>query len=279
MKQKYIKKSRNYEVTPKIQRENYLSRNPMKRINTLNNFDRPIRNTTYIVHRREKSKDKTHVYGGECKIIIGGSTYKMNGLQQKYVTRIKNESKFKEKSYIRLNTFNISHKNKISQNTIENKRKQSYQIVDLKNALYQRPEQDVKPNKRKQNKPNHTYYETNYRISPQLSHISNESSNIKKLSDALIKQNENFLNGLNKSFALFLRDLPKSLKASNEELVKRLSESQKASNEELVKRLSESQKDRDEKFIKSLIKELREENNTFIKELFKNKEEKNKKTK
>ena len=51
MKQKYIKKSRNYEVTPKIQRENYLSRNPMKRINTLNNFDRPIRNTTYIVHR------------------------------------------------------------------------------------------------------------------------------------------------------------------------------------------------------------------------------------
>jgi len=278
MNQKYIKKSRNYEVTPKIQRENYLSRNPMKRINTLNNFDRPIRNTTYIVHRREKSKDKTHVYGGECKIIIGGSTYKMNGLQQKYATRTKNESKFKEKSYI-LNTFNISHKNKISQNTIENKRKQSYQIVDLKNALYQRPEQDVKPNKRKQNKPNHTYYETNYRISPQLSHISNESSNIKKLSDALIKQNENFLNGLNKSFALFLRDLPKSLKASNEELVKRLSESQKASNEELVKRLSESQKDRDEKFIKSLIKELREENNTFIKELFKNKEEKNKKTK
>ena len=251
----------------------------MKRINTLNNFDRPIRNTTYIVHRREKSKDKTHVYGGECKIIIGGSTYKMNGLQQKYATRTKNESKFKEKSYIRHNTFNISHKNKISQNTIENKRKQSYQIVDLKNALYQRPEQDVKPNKRKQNKPNHTYYETNYRISPQLSHISNESSNIKKLSDALIKQNENFLNGLNKSFALFLRDLPKSLKASNEELVKRLSESQKASNEELVKRLSESQKDRDEKFIKSLIKELREENNTFIKELFKNKEEKNKKTK
>ena len=279
MNQKYIKKSRNYEVTPKIQRENYLSRNPMKRINTLNNFDRPIRNTTNIVHRREKSKDKTHVYGGECKIIIGGSTYKMNGLQQKYATRTKNESKFKEKSYIRLNTFNISHKNKISQNTIENKRKQSYQIVDLKNALYQRPEQDVKPNKRKQNKPNHTYYETNYRISPQLSHISNESSNIKKLSDALIKQNENFLNGLNKSFALFLRDLPKSLKASNEELVKRLSESQKASNEELVKRLSESQKDRDEKFIKSLIKELREENNTFIKELFKNKEEKNKKTK
>ena len=279
MNQKYIKKSRNYEVTPKIQRENYLSRNPMKRINTLNNFDRPIRNTTYIVHRREKSKDKTHVYGGECKIIIGGSTYKMNGLQQKYATRTKNESKFKEKSYIRLNTFNISHKNKISQNTIENKRKQSYQIVDLKNALYQRPEQDVKPNKRKQNKPNHTYYETNYRISPQLSHISNESSNIKKLSDALIKQNENFLNGLNKSFALFLRDLPKSLKTSNEELVKRLSESQKASNEELVKRLSESQKDRDEKFIKSLIKELREENNTFIKELFKNKEEKNKKTK
>ena len=162
MKQKYIKKSRNYEVTPKIQRENYLSRNPMKRINTLNNFDRPIRNTTYIVHRREKSKDKTHVYGGECKIIIGGSTYKMNGLQQKYATRTKNESKFKEKSYIRLNTFNISHKNKISQNTIENKRKQSYQIVNLKNALYQRPEQDVKPNKRKQNKPNHTYYETNY---------------------------------------------------------------------------------------------------------------------
>ena len=279
MKQKYIKKSRNYEVTPKIQRENYLSRNQMKRINTLNNFDRPIMNTTYIVHRREKSKDKTHVYGGECKIIIGGSTYKMNGLQQKYATGTKNESKFKEKSYIRLNTFNISHKNKISQNTIENKRKQSYQIVDLKNALYQRPEQDVKPNKRKQNKPNHTYYETNYRISPQLSHISNESSNIKKLSDALIKQNENFLNGLNKSFALFLRDLPKSLKASNEELVKRLSESQKASNEELVKRLSESQKDRDEKFIKSLIKELREENNTFIKEVFKNKEEKNKKTK
>ena len=262
MKQKYIKKSRNYEVTPKIQRENYLSRNPMKRINTLNNFDRPIRNTTYIVHRREKSKDKTHVYGGECKIIIGGSTYKMNGLQQKYATRAKNESKFKEKSYIRLNTFNISHKNKISQNTIENKRKQSYQIVDLKNALYQRPEQDVKPNKRKQNKPNHTYYETNYRISPQLSHISNESSNIKKLSDALIKQNENFLNGLNKSFALFLRDLPKSLKASNEEL---------------VKRLSESQKDRDEKFIKSLIKELREENNTFIKELFKIKRKKIKK--
>ena len=90
MNQKYIKKSRNYEVTPKIQRENYLSRNPMKRINTLNNFDRPIRNTTYIVHRREKSKDKTHVYGGECKIIIGGSTYKMNGLQQKYATRTKN---------------------------------------------------------------------------------------------------------------------------------------------------------------------------------------------
>ena len=277
MNQKYIKKSRNYEVTPKIQRENYLSRNPMKRINTLNNFDRPIRNTTYIVHRREKSKDKTHVYGGECKIIIGGSSYKTNELKQKYATRTKNDNKFKEKSYIGLNKFNISHKNKISQNTIENKRKQSYQIVDLKNALYQRPEQDVKPNKRKQNKPNHTYYETNYRISPQLSHISNESSNIKKLSDALIKQNENFLNGLNKSFALFLRDLPKSLKASNEELVKRLSESQKASNEELVKRLSESQKDRDEKFIKSLIKELREENNTFIKELFKNKEEKIKK--
>ena len=108
MNQKYIKKSRNYEVTPKIQRENYLSRNPMKRINTLNNFDRPIRNTTYIVHRREKSKDKTHVYGGECKIIIGGSTYKMNGLQQKYATRTKNESKFKEKSYIRLNTYLIS---------------------------------------------------------------------------------------------------------------------------------------------------------------------------
>ena len=264
MYQKYIKKSRNYEVTPKYQRENFLSRNPMRRTNTLNNCNCQIRNTTHIVPRREKSKDKTHVYGGECKIIIGGSSYKTNELKQKYATRTKNDNKFKEKSYIGLNTFNISHKNKISQKAIENKRKQSYQVVNLKKALYQKLEQNVKPNKRNQNSFNHTFYETNYRVSPQLSHISNESTNIKKLSDALIKQNEKFLNGLNESFALFLLDLPESLMSSNEDL---------------VIRLSNSQKKRDEKFIKSLINELREENKTFITELFKNKEGKNKKTK
>ena len=127
MSQNYIKKYRYYGATSKIQieTENLPSQDPVKRINALNNFNRPIRNKIHILHRQENPKDKTHVYGGECKITIGKNTYKINELKQKYGTSSYNEKKLKEKSYISLNTFNIAHKDKIlekTKKTIENKK-------------------------------------------------------------------------------------------------------------------------------------------------------------
>ena len=289
MSQNYIKKFRYYGATSKIQieTENLPSQDPVKRINTLNNFNRPIRNKIHILHRQENPKDKTHVYGGECKITIGKNTYKINELKQKYGTSSYNEKKLKEKSYISQNTFNIAHKDKISESektkkTIENKKGNSYQISNLRDALDSKIEQNENTNKRNPNKHNHTYYESNYRISPQLSHISKESSNKKKFTDL----GDNFLQSLDNSFKLFLNDLSKSqadnneklvkslsesLAASNEKLLKSLSESFTANNEKLVKSLSESQTARNKEFISSLISELKEENKSFINELFKKK--------
>ena len=211
MSQNYIKKFRYYGATSKIQieTENLPSQDPVKRINTLNNFNRPIRNKIHILHRQENPKDKTHVYGGECKITIGKNTYKINELKQKYGTSSYNEKKLKEKSYISQNTFNIAHKDKISEKTkktIENKKGNSYQISNLRDALDSKIEQNENTNKRNPNKHNHTYYESNYRISPQLSHISKESSNKKKFTDL----GDNFLQSLDNSFKLFLNDLSKS---------------------------------------------------------------------
>ncbi len=283
MSQNYIKKYRYYGATSKIQieTENLPSQDPVKRINTLNNFNRPIRNKIHILQRQENPKDKTHVYGGECKITIWKNTYKINELKQKYGTSSYNENKLKEKSYISLNTFNIAHKNKISEKTkktIENKKGNSYQISNLDSKI----EENENTNKRNPNKHNHTYYESNYRISPQLSHISKELSNKKKFTDL----GDNFLQSLDNSFKLFLNDLSKSqadnneklvkslsesLAASNEKLLKSLSESFTASNEKLVKSLSESQTARNKEFIASLISELKEENKSFINELFKKK--------
>ncbi len=283
MSQNYIKKFRYYGATSKIQieTENLPSQDPVKRINTLNNFNRPIRNKIHILHRQENPKDKTHVYGGECKITIWKNTYKINELKQKYGTSSYNEKKLKEKSYISQNTFNIAHKDKISEKTkktIENKKGNSYQISNLDSKI----EQNENTNKRNPNKHNHTYYESNYRISPQLSHISKESSNKKKFTDL----GDNFLQSLDNSFKLFLNDLSKSqadnneklvkslsesLAASNEKLLKSLSESFTANNEKLVKSLSESQTARNKEFIASLISELKEENKSFINELFKKK--------
>ena len=283
MSQNYIKKFRYYGATSKIQieTENLPSQDPVKRINTLNNFNRPIRNKIHILHRQENPKDKTHVYGGECKITIGKNTYKINELKQKCGTSSYNEKKLKEKSYISQNTFNIAHKDKISEKTkktIENKKGNSYQISNLDSKI----EQNENTNKRNPNKHNHTYYESNYRISPQLSHISKESSNKKKFTDL----GDNFLQSLDNSFKLFLNDLSKSqadnneklvkslsesLAASNEKLLKSLSESFTANNEKLVKSLSESQTARNKEFIASLISELKEENKSFINELFKKK--------
>ena len=287
MSQNYIKKFRYYGATSKIQieTENLPSQDPVKRINTLNNFNRPIRNKIHILHRQENPKDKTHVYGGECKITIWKNTYKINELKQKYGTSSYNENKLKEKSYISLNTFNIAHKDKISEKTkktIENKKGNSYQISNLRDALDSKIEQNENTNKRNPNKHNHTYYESNYRISPQLSHISKESSNKKKFTDL----GDNFLQSLDNNFKLFLNDLSKSqadnneklvkslsesLAASNEKLLKSLSESFTANNEKLVKSLSESQTARNKEFISSLISELKEENKSFINELFKKK--------
>ena len=287
MSQNYIKKFRYYGATSKIQieTENLPSQDPVKRINTLNNFNRPIRNKIHILHRQENPKDKTHVYGGECKITIWKNTYKINELKQKYGTSSYNENKLKEKSYISLNTFNIAHKDKISEKTkktIENKKGNSCQISNLRDALDSKIEQNENTNKRNPNKHNHTYYESNYRISPQLSHISKESSNKKKFTDL----GDNFLQSLDNSFKLFLNDLSKSqadnneklvkslsesLAASNEKLLKSLSESFTANNEKLVKSLSESQTARNKEFISSLISELKEENKSFINELFKKK--------
>ena len=287
MSQNYIKKFRYYGATSKIQieTENLPSQDPVKRINTLNNFNRPIWNKIHILHRQENPKDKTHVYGGECKITIWKNTYKINELKQKYGTSSYNENKLKEKSYISLNTFNIAHKDKISEKTkktIENKKGNSYQISNLRDALDSKIEQNENTNKRNPNKHNHTYYESNYRISPQLSHISKESSNKKKFTDL----GDNFLQSLDNNFKLFLNDLSKSqtdnneklvkslsesLAASNEKLLKSLSESFTANNEKLVKSLSESQTARNKEFISSLISELKEENKSFINELFKKK--------
>ena len=287
MSQNYIKKFRYYGATSKIQieTENLPSQDPVKRINTLNNFNRPIRNKIHILHRQENPKDKTHVYGRECKITIGKNTYKINELKQKYGTSSYNEKKLKEKSYISQNTSNIAHKDKISEKTkktIENKKGNSYQISNLRDALDSKIEQNENTNKRNPNKHNHTYYESNYRISPQLSHISKESSNKKKFTDL----GDNFLQSLDNSFKLFLNDLSKSqtdnneklvkslsesLAASNEKLLKSLSESFTANNEKLVKSLSESQTARNKEFIASLISELKEENKSFINELFKKK--------
>ena len=298
MSQNYIKKYRYYGATSKIQieTENLPSQDPVKRINALNNFNRPIRNKIHILHRQENPKDKTHVYGGECKITIGKNTYKINELKQKYGTSSYNEKKLKEKSYISQNTSNIAHKDKISEKTkktIENKKGNSYQISNLDSKI----EQNENTNKRNPNKHNHTYYESNYRISPQLSHISKESSNKKKFTDL----GDNFLQSLDNSFKLFLNDLSKSQTDNNEKLVKSLSESLAASNEKLlkslsesftanneilvkslsesftasneilVKNLSESQTARNKEFIASLISELKEENKSFINELFKKK--------
>ena len=257
MSQNYSKKFRYYGATSKIQieTENLPSQDPVKRINTLNNFNRPIRNKIHILHRQENPKDKTHVYGGECKITIWKNTYKINELKQKYGTSSYNENKLKEKSYISQNTFNIAHKDKISEKTkktIENKKGNSYQISNLRDALDSKIEQNENTNKRNPNKHNHTYYESNYRISLQLSHISKESSNKKKFTDL----GDNFLQSLDNSFKLFLNDLSKSQTDNNEKLVKSLSESQTARNKE---------------FIASLISELKEENKSFINELFKKK--------
>ena len=230
---------------------------------------------------------KFRYYGATSKIQIETENLPSQDPVKRINTSSYNEKKLKEKSYISQNTFNIAHKDKISESektkkTIENKKGNSYQISNLRDALDSKIEQNENTNKRNPNKHNHTYYESNYRISPQLSHISKESSNKKKFTDL----GDNFLQSLDNSFKLFLNDLSKSqadnneklvkslsesLAASNEKLLKSLSESFTANNEKLVKSLSESQTARNKEFISSLISELKEENKSFINELFKKK--------
>ena len=198
---------------------------------------------------------KFRYYGATSKIQIETENLPSQDPVKRINTSSYNEKKLKEKSYISQNTFNIAHKDKISEKTkktIENKKGNSYQISNLRDALDSKIEQNENTNKRNPNKHNHTYYESNYRISPQLSHISKESSNKKKFTYL----GDNFLQSLDNSFKLFLNDLSKSQADNNEKLVKSLSESQTARNKE---------------FIASLISELKEENKSFINELFKKK--------